>query len=1313
MDGSAGFFTNYQAWWLKHHPQHQPQIQAQQHQPQQQQQQQQHQQQQPYQNPNILYSQQQHSQYYQQPLHPQQTFAGQAPGHSVPYPLGQTLVPALSYPRDPSPSYLSGTASGYIPEQTSRPAPYVTPFPSHAPGHAPGPAPYVSPFPPLPLPPIPFDNTRIDYGAPPSGPVIHDGFVPAPGHEDDDHGIDTAYPTLPRKFHDSLFQNQDSDSEDDEEDTADEEAEDERMFASIADANDREEDADFSISDAEDEFSLDDDLDDDDLLEEEEEEEEGDEGNDNLVEDDEVNPRPRKGRKRTDPAGLTHRVAWDERRGLGKTPAKKQKKEQKERRTVADPGPQFKAMQRKANHAYVEKRFEEAIEYAHKAIQMNPEIFATHSLLAEVYLEMGQEDKSLEAMIIGAPTKRDKQLWYHILETLWKLDQRKYPNYTRKNKIAIALNCLRAISNLDPDDYDARSQKLEIELELGNMSKAISLCRRMLEMHPNDSHILREMARMTTSSAKLTRVHLPKIIKTFDHSIEHFLKEDSPDDSDLDWSLLNIYAELLERAGDYDKALAQLRRVVRWIQGRQAETYWDEHDDDREFDLDDHPRRVSTPGFVQGAFPPECYGEGVPLEIQIKLGLHRLRCSCPNLPEALHHFGLLEPKAKGDDSRVLDYPDLFREVGDALSTAGHWEEALRFYDALLNENSEEMSAKSYIGLHSCYKGLERTEKAEECMNTLLKCQPDGIEDLVLMAKYFEDLGMEEEARRWGDAAYRNGGSRLLQKSGFKGFTEAQFRWWDDLRRMRAAEKPVRRARNTVRLKPLAIAPATRSDSGSDEREGVEPARGPLAPHPKVPFTARHRHGGPRPAKPREMEVEALSLEGTEVPLGSVDDMYMRSLLDRLATELPEELAEARLVDREVRASFHIIEDVSERADEGDPLATNTWMELAKELIDEFSSFQLFYYDQAQQFTGYFRRLRGGDFWKDSAVTGLATYANNVEDQGDDAKMLSLREVPEDFHNIPFDKWLDIFCQYAVLSARQGNAEQCFATLDRVYEANVFYHSQEYLHRSYLCRLACGIMLDDSRQVSVTVRWLMKQYPFASDIFRLYNHANRLCSIGSDYNTQTVQKTLLRLIKAMDHALLTPQQRRDFKFSLREKATWDSKFTSEGFQKYIHGHDPVLLSLFAHVLMTGGTYISALNYYFRAFAINPEDPVLNLSIAVCYLQHAMKRQSENRQYQLQQGLSFAGRYYDLRTKDGVAVHVQEAEFNMGRLWHMVGLTHLAIPAYERCIALKQEVEMEKGREDFSAEAAYAMQTILALAGDFRGARRVTEKCLIIE
>jgi general transcription factor 3C polypeptide 3 (transcription factor C subunit 4) len=236
--------------------------------------------------------------------------------------------------------------------------------------------------------------------------------------------------------------------------------------------------------------------------------------------------------------------------------------------------------------------------------------------------------------------------------------------------------------------------------------------------------------------------------------------------------------------------------------------------------------------------------------------------------------------------------------------------------------------------------------------------------------------------------------------------------------------------------------------------------------------------------------------------------------------------------------------------------------------------------------------------------------------------------------------------------------------------------------------------------------------------------NRFCRGPTTYyNSGPEQKFVLRAIKAMDYALLPQEHRAQFGFTEGDREKWNE--AAAGTENNPHGlteHDPALLALYGHLMFVAATYASALTYYFRAYVLRPDDPMLNLCIAVAYIQMGYKRQAENRQYQIQQGLSFAMRYYELRTKDNVAIKMQEAEFNIGLIWHTLGLHHLALPCYERCMELSGRVQKERMQagmkvdgefvEDLAAEAAFVVQGMLAMGGDFEGARKVTERYLVL-
>ena len=158
-------------------------------------------------------------------------------------------------------------------------------------------------------------------------------------------------------------------------------------------------------------------------------------------------------------------------------------------------------------------------------------------------------------------------------------------------------------------------------------------------------------------------------------------------------------------------------------------------------------------------------------------------------------------------------------------------------------------------------------------------------------------------------------------------------------------------------------------------------------------------------------------------------------------------------------------------------------------------------------------------------------------------------------------------------------------------------------------------------------------------------------------------------------------------------------------------DAALLTLYGHFLVSAASYTNALNYYFRALAADRGNAMTVLSIALAYMQYSMKRQCENRQHAVAMAVGFFRMYRTVRLGD-VEVEVDadaegevvkevdpesrpgdsgapsattakakarwvrsqrlmEVELNEGRFWHHLGLLHLAIPAYERCLAVAQE------------------------------------------
>lgn len=65
--------------------------------------------------------------------------------------------------------------------------------------------------------------------------------------------------------------------------------------------------------------------------------------------------------------------------------------------------------------------------------------------------------------------------------------------------------------------------------------------------------------------------------------------------------------------------------------------------------------------------------------------------------------------------------------------------------------------------------------------------------------------------------------------------------------------------------------------------------------------------------------------------------------------------------------------------------------------------------------------------------------------------------------------------------------------------------------------------------------------------------------------------------------------------------------------------------------------------------------------------------------------------------------------------MLGLAHLAVPYYLHCLEIRrcvQRISLDPGLEDFTREAAFALQGIWVANGNVDKAREVTEEWLVL-
>lgn len=113
-------------------------------------------------------------------------------------------------------------------------------------------------------------------------------------------------------------------------------------------------------------------------------------------------------------------------------------------------------------------------------------------------------------------------------------------------------------------------------------------------------------------------------------------------------------------------------------------------------------------------------------------------------------------------------------------------------------------------------------------------------------------------------------------------------------------------------------------------------------------------------------------------------------------------------------------------------------------------------------------------------------------------------------------------------------------------------------------------------------------------------------------------------------------------------------------------------------------------------------MVNLSVGLGYLHHGLKRQAENRQYLIMQGLSSVLQYARASSQPStLCPEDREVRFTVARALHMLGLHHLAYDGYSS--ALASPVLAGPGTHgdiDTLTAAAFNRYILLITGGDLR-------------
>lgn len=1053
----------------------------------------------------------------------------------------------------------------------------------------------------------------------------------------------------------------------------------------------------------------------------------------------------------------------------------------KKRRRAEDPGPEFKKIQAQATEAFLDGKLDIAMDLARQAVMTNPEIYVAHSLLSDILIAKGHHKDALGALMTGANIKKDPDLWLLVAnKTLDMAGQ-----FRTRAEYDQAVFCFsKAIYySHGEDNYELRTRRRDLHLDAGHDAKARMDTKVLLRARPDELDNLKLYGELCLESLDPFEIDAGR--EAYEESFKMFENGDVFGDAEVQWAHLNMYLDLVDRSKEPSHAVLQLKRIARWFLGRKDEDYWDEvTDDDREFDID-HERRNDVPEFRAGSTHNlEAYGEGLPLDLRVKLGVFRLKME--DNEEALRHFDYIY-ELRDDISSVYD---LLYSIGDTLRTASMFDHAIRFYKPV-KVMDDELTDQYWISLAACHRGLKEFSEAEECYRAVMDLDANNTSARAELAKMLADeMNEKDKAMTIVRDLITMGRKDIIRKERLE-MPPVNPR--ESARKERINENKRKRGhldlvavpeidealmRKRLKQRTNAKIREARKKAASNEQDAASQSEDDgddsFIPAGSGSFNAFRamfdENGEPQTEQPAESHEGAQN----EPPENAEQK---RAFAEILRKEEDRERFFEQQAGR-VLACFAKVQELWHVLNEDDPDEEQVfdWMDSARLMYREFRTMRVFYptRDRFKPFKGFAPvriRNRGSKFIREmeafkkrleNDVAQEEAPDSDSDHEGEHSKNKAPPPLdistPTDFHGINFPIWHHVFVDLALLDARQSDQESCYEILENgLLNSNVFYHNEELLNITQATSICCALMFNDLDRLMKTARWFIMRGDLRSGTsYQLVSAVSRFAfGDNASFTAGPTQKFMLRSVKQIDYQALPHNVRKRFDFGMPAsslKRRDNPEFAKDGL-------DVGALLNYGHMVSVANHSSSALPYFFRAFALKPEDPGINLSISAQYISAAMKRQTNNRHYEIHQGLSFLYRYYDFRTRSGIPVEVQEAEYNVARMWHVLGLTYLAIPGYERALALSEKVqadikerqdqreerldvleakkrECEKenippsredikqstrlrnedaygiGLEDYATEAAYALQAIYVLVGNQRAALEVAKRWLVL-
>ncbi|CCE83151.1 Piso0_003723 [Millerozyma farinosa CBS 7064] len=403
--------------------------------------------------------------------------------------------------------------------------------------------------------------------------------------------------------------------------------------------------------------------------------------------------------------------------------------------------------------------------------------------------------------------------------------------------------------------------------------------------------------------------------------------------------------------------------------------------------------------------------------------------------------------------------------------------------------------------------------------------------------------------------------------------------------------------------------------------------------------------------------------------------------------------------RKVLEKLRRMERLGDAIQQKERVAIKAWMQLASQLIEMFMSVRSFFpRDKNRAFKGIVLYRRKKSMGIDEKLARIYNLCDGISN--DENYPRSYLTSTNEYRGLSYDKWFMIFVQYALFLCRYDNIDYAVQIIEVAKEVSVFIQDKYKETFLNMIRLVFGIIRDENSGVVMSqVRYFLSNNQFSPFIYKFFAFCFASgCESWETFANYNHQKFFLRQLKAFDS------------ITSHKKITGMATITADVSNLHLRHEHPELLYIYANLLGGSRSYVSSIVYLNRAYKEYNQDPMICFVLGLAHVHRSMQRLSNNRHIQLLQGVSYILEYRNLRRKNATSSELQEVEYNLGRLFHMIGLTSAACYHYNNVLTYHEE--LRDTSYDLSMESAYNLALIYNISGNTLLARDITEKYLTV-